>query len=460
MKRIMTFFLVAIVLSAPAGAQEFEHPTQMKLPDSDFTRPDPTDFQLSLGNGLVAYVARADQVPLVTMSAFIRTGKTSDDKTGTAEVLAEALLLGPADAVDFRSALKYMTAEFSVDMHDEWTEVTLNVPTEDLDAALKLFAGTILKPSIGSEALARARTKADPGEVDLGGESGPALYEGSLSAAVDRFYEVLYRDHPYGNRPTAADIAELEASDIADFHAEQFVPANMTLAIAGDIDPDVMQTRIEKLFGAQPFTEPPSIRRAPVIAGLKLRQHTFPADKLQSWLVFGHELPEVSLADQAALEVMNYILAGGHLYTRMTIETRYRYGYTNDASGFLEPRWFGPGSYTFRSYSRHDVIKPIFQNMMTEIERIQEEEVTDEELFIAKGALADGSFQIRYLDGYAITRNFAIERLRYGDHSRSASYIDRIQAVSKEDVIEAATKFIQPERMQIILVGKPTDLLD
>ena len=188
------------------------------------------------------------------------------------------------------------------------------------------------------------------------------------------------------------------------------------------------------------------MRQAPVIAGLKLRQHTFPADKLQSWLVFGHELPEVSLADQAALEVMNYILAGGHLYTRMTVETRYRYGYTNDASGFLEPRWFGPGSYTFRSYSRHDVIKPIFQNMMTEIERIQEEEVTDEELFIAKGALAEGSFQIRYLDGYAIARNFAIERLRYGDHSRSANYIDRIRAVSKEDVIEAANKFIHPEK--------------
>jgi predicted Zn-dependent peptidase len=234
----------------------------------------------------------------------------------------------------------------------------------------------------------------------------------------------------------------------------------MTLAIAGDIDSEAVQTRIVELFGDQPFKATPLRRDVPSVGAMKLTQHTFPTDKLQSWLVFGHELPVVRLEDQAALEVMNYILAGGHLYTRMTVETRYKYGYTNDASAFLEPGWTGPGSYTFRSYSRHEVIKPIYQNMMAEIVRIREEDVTDEELFIAKGALADGTYQIRYLDGYAIARSFAIERLRYGDHARSADYIARIRAVSKEDVLNAANRYIRPERMQVILVGKPGNLLD
>ena len=166
------------------------------------------------------------------------------------------------------------------------------------------------------------------------------------------------------------------------------------------------------------------------------------------------------LEDRAALEVMNYILAGGHLYTRMTIETRYKYGYTNDASGFLEDRWFGPGSYTFRSYSRHDVIGAIYDNMMGEIERIREEPVTEEDLFVARGALTEGAFQVRYLDGYATVRSFALEKLRYGDHSRSATYVDRIRAVTVADVREAARKYIRPERIQVVLVGKPVGLLD
>ena len=191
-----------------------------------------------------------------------------------------------------------------------------------------------------------------------------------------------------------------------------------------------------------------------------MQQHTFRADKLQSWLVFGHDLGPVPTEDAAALEVMNYILAGGHLYTRMTVETRYRYGYTNDASGFLEDRWFGPGSYTFRSYSRHDVIEAIYDNMMGEIDRIHDELVTDEDLFVAKGALTDGAFQVRYLDGYATVRSLALEKLRFGHHSRSANYIERVRAVTAEDVRDAARKYIRPERMQVVLVGEPADLLD
>jgi predicted Zn-dependent peptidase len=345
-------------------------------------------------------------------------------------------------------------------MHDEWTEITLNVPTEDLGQGLELFAGLIRTPSIDEAALSAAADSVTVAHADLGAESGPALYEGSLDAAVEYFYDILYAGHPYGYEPTGEDFARLTVDDVENFHAQYFVPGNMTLAIAGDIDSALMKSALEDLFAGMAIGEPPSPRRMPAIGRLQRKQHSFPVDKLQSWLVFGHELPPVPLEDQAALEVMNYILAGGHLYTRMTVETRYRYGYTNDASGFLEDRWFGPGGYNFRSYSRHAVIKPIFDNMMAEIDRIQSEKVSAEDLFIAKGALADGAFQVRYLDGYAITRSFAIERLRFGDHSRSATYADRIRAVSADDVIEAAIKYIHPERMQVILVGEAIELLD
>jgi predicted Zn-dependent peptidase len=151
---------------------------------------------------------------------------------------------------------------------------------------------------------------------------------------------------------------------------------------------------------------------------------------------------------------MNYIMGANHLKTRMMVETRYKYGYTNDASGFLEDQWYGPGGYTFRSYSRPEVIENIYQNMMGELIRIRSEEVTEQEMFVAKGALADGSFPVRYLDGYALTRNFALERLRYGNHDRSATYVQRIRAVSKDDILNTARKYLRPDNMQIIVIGE------
>jgi hypothetical protein len=71
--------------------------------------------------------------------------------------------------------------------------------------------------------------------------------------------------------------------------------------------------------------------------------HHFRSKNLQSWLVIGHDLPLVPVEEQAALEVMNYIIGAERVKTRLMVETRYKYGYTNDASGFLEDQWYGPG---------------------------------------------------------------------------------------------------------------------
>lgn len=445
------------------AAQELTHPTRLGLPESEFERPDPADYELALDNGLVAFIAEAGQVPLVTMSAFIRAGTVDDEQQGAAEALGEALRTGGpsgSSPASFSTALSRMTADYQVAMHAEWTEISLNVPTEDFDEALDLFAYMIVAPSITEASLERAAARARPAGDDLAAESGPALYEGSLAIAVERFHAALYDGHPYGYRPTSEDFEKLSVGDVRDFHARYFVPGNMTLAVAGDIDADEVQALLVERFGNLKRAQVPPVPSLPVIQRRERVQHTYPVSKLQSWLVFGHALPSVPLEDQAALEVMNYILAGGHLYTRMTVETRYKYGYTNDASGFLEPRWFGPGGYSFRSYSRPEVIRPIYDNMMAEIDRIQAEKVSDEELFIAKGALTDGAFQVRYIDGDAIARDFALERLRFGNHSRSATYVDRVRAVTADDVLNAAKRYLHPDEMLVVLVGEENDLID
>jgi len=443
-------FLLVPLLAATSFSQDLTHPEDMGLPDSDYVRPDPAEYQLALDNGLIAYVAEAHQVPLVTMSAFVRAGKASDESQGAAEALLDALKnSGPSGMgnSEFKANLERMTAEFNVEMHDEWTEITLNVPVEDLDQALPIFAGILQSPAINDANIERAAGGAP-------GDSGATLYEGSMPETVERFYEILYKDHPYGIHPTANEFGDLDVNDVEDLHEKYFVPGNVTLAVAGAIDADAVNGRLVSLFGDQPAADVPAPKQMPPTSSAKTALHHFPSRKLQSWLVMGHDLPSISLEDQAAFEVMNYIMGAVHLNTRMMVETRYKYGYTNDASGFPEDRWYGPGSYTYRSYSRPEVIQNIYDNMMGELIRIRDEEVTDRELFVAKGALADGTFQIRFLDGYALTRSFALERLRYGNHDRSASYVQRIRAVSKEDVLNAARKYIRPDMMHVVMFGE------
>ena len=79
--------LLAVLISVPVPAQDTTHPRNMGLSADGYTRPDPVEFQLVLENGLIAYVAESGYVPLVTLSAFIRAGRVSDEKQGAAEVL-------------------------------------------------------------------------------------------------------------------------------------------------------------------------------------------------------------------------------------------------------------------------------------------------------------------------------------------------------------------------------------
>ena len=455
--------LLAVIFATPAFSQDLTHPLEMDLPESSYTRPDPVEYQLVLENGLVAFVAEADQVPLVTLSAFIRAGKVSDKSQGAAESLQDALKnSGPSgmSSGDFRAGLKQMAAEYTVNLHDEWMEISLNVPAEDLDQALRIFAGLLRSLSISDANIESAAGSVAPVPDDPEAESGQELYDGSMSEAVDRFYEILYKDHPFGSRPTMDDFDVLNADDVSAYYAKYFVPGNLTIAIAGAIDVDDINGRLVDLFGDWAAADIPEPKQMPAVNRNGAELHHFTSKKLLSWIVIGHDLPVVPVEEQAALEVMNYIIGAEHVKTRLMVETRYKYGYTNDASGFLEDQWYGPGGYTFRSYSRPEVIENIYRNMMGELIRIRDEEVTDRELFVAIGALADGTFPARYRDGYALTRSFALERLRYGNHNKSASYVQRIRAVTKEDVLNAARKYLRPENMQTVLFDEEAFSID
>ncbi len=106
------------------------------------------------------------------------------------------------------------------------------------------------------------------------------------------------------------------------------------------------------------------------------------------------------------------------------------------------------------------MIENIHDNIMEQLILTRDEPVSDQEMFVARGALTAGHFQVRYLDGYATTRSFALERLRYGNHERSASYVERVNAVTKEDVQEAARKYIRPENLQVVLLGEEAFEID
>jgi zinc protease len=446
---------LAAALPALAAAQDYTHPREMGLPAPGFRQPDPEGHRVTLPNGLVAYVVEDRTVPLVTLSAFVPGGTADAARPGAAQALERALRAGPRGMAGdaFRDALHRMAAEYGVTTSAEMVEVRLSVPAEDAWEALDLLARVLRDPEVTEAEVAAVRARAErPTLVSATatGESGPVLYEGSLALAVERFDALLLEGHAYAGAVSAA----LTAEDVRRHHARVFVPRNVVLAVSGDFARDRAVEALRERFGDWSGAAAPRFRPAAAAATRAPRRiHTYPADRLQAWVAIGHEIPPVGIEDEAALHVMNYILGGGHFDTRLFREGRDKRGLTNTAGGFPEPGVRGPGSYTFRTYGRPEVVPFLVEMTLREVERIRREPVSAEELEVARGALADGVHAARFANGHATARTFAREWAEHGDHRRSATYADRVRRVTERDVLAAARKYLHPDRMQVVLVG-------
>jgi zinc protease len=443
--RSIVLVLLLIAASAtPAGAQqEWVHPRDMGLADSAFVAPDPESLRYPLPGGAVAYISVDDLVPLVRFTALIGAGRA--DGAGAAG-FAAGLRAGPASmsSSDFAELLAGMAALYEVEQGQTETRVTLEVPSEDVVLGLGLFAA-LLRGPLGAEA---GDNSQDTASDRATGESGPVLYEGSLAAAVQLLEATLFADHPFGG---AFD--NDAASNAVAFRERFVVPQNVVLAVSGDFELATVHNALAVVFDGWSGEAPP-LRQHPAPALPDARRvHAYDVDKLQGWVAIGHHLPEVPVQDEAALMVMNYIVGGGHFDTRLFRATRDRRGLTNDDSGFPEQGFRGPGVYTFRTYGRPQVVPLLIDLTFEEIDRIRAEPVSDEELFVARGALADGEYSLWFRNAAATTTTYAREWLRHRSHERSASWQDRVRQVTTADVLDAARRYLHPDRMQVVLVG-------
>lgn len=451
--------IIAIVAAAfgceeaPRVETTLVHPRDMALPAPGFQRPDPEALRFRLANGTMAYIAEDTRVPLVTIAAVIGSGTIDGPIAGAAESLAAAWRAGGTVArprAQVAATLRRMVGKLTVEVGAEETVVTLNVPREDFREAMALFADLLRRPRVLTADVATAAQQ----------EASAGQYAGALPDAVEAFHDHLYNGHPQLGRAFGSTGRVTPRTALL-YHQTFVTPGRVTLAVGGDVSRAAAEDALTRAFADWGPAE--AVERGvarSIQTDTRRDVLLFPADKLQGWVVLGHELPPVPTEDAAALEVMNYILGGGHFDTRLFRATRDRRGLTNDDSGVLAPGIRAPGSYTFRTYGRPEVVPLLVHLTLQEIERIRTAPVNPEELRVAKGALADGDFTLAYRDGPTTVISLAREWNRYGDHDRSASYQERVWAVTAADVQSVAQSYLLPERIDVVIVGPMDQILN
>ncbi|HWS88406.1 MAG TPA: pitrilysin family protein, partial [Pyrinomonadaceae bacterium] len=419
-------------------------------PDPKLTLPAVQRRKLS--NGLEVLVVEHHELPVVSMNLVMKMGAAGDPagKAGLASLTADMLDEGTAtrDTLQISDQLARIGSAVTVAAGWDSTTAGLRALTRHLDRALEIYADVITNPAFPDKELERLRAQR------LAALRQERDNPNTVAGLV--FQSALYgKDHPYGH-PLAGDEASvqtLSAEDVRKFYETFYRPNNSALIVVGDVKPDAVVAKLEKAFANWKSGHVPAVD---VSAAPVQRDHStiYLVDRpgsVQSVIQIGQVAAPRSSPDYFPLFVMNRIL-GGSSSSRINLNLREDKGYTYGANSQFAFRR-GAGPFTAAAPVQGFSTKESVAEFMKEIRGIRGEmPVTQTELDAAKQSIVRG-----FPRGFETPDQIAnqLELIVTYDlpDTYFNSYIERVQAVSLEDVNRVANRYLQPDRMAVVIVG-------
>jgi predicted Zn-dependent peptidase len=260
-----------------------------------------------------------------------------------------------------------------------------------------------------------------------------------IGRMIEQFLGVAYSAHAYG-RPVVGYMSDLQAFTRADaeaFYRKHYVPANMTISVVGAIEADEVIPLVEKYFGRlpeRPKPEPLRTVEPPQIAEKSLVMR----DPSQPIYVEGYHRAAGTHPDDAIYTAMADILSTGRasrMY-RSLVRDKKVAAQTGAFNGFPGDKY--PNLMLFFAIPAPGKTNDDVQAAIREeIEKLRNEPVTDEELQAVK-TRAKANL-IRGLDSnQGLANQLATYQARFGDWRELFRAVERIEAVTKEDILRVA----------------------
>jgi len=452
LRRFSFAVIVAIGLVAATQAlhaQESDWPTERPprpLPAHDVKFP---PFQVrTLANGMqIVSVAHHEQ-PAVTMRMLIRAGAAQDPegKGGLAELVSKLLDQGTTSrsAEAIADQVDSIGGAMGTGSGTDLTFVNIVVMKDSFGVGMDLVSDVVRNPAFSPEEIGRQREQAIS---SLRVSSQDPAYVASVV-----FDRLVYGFHPYGQpgSGTPESLSNLTQDDLRAFHRRYFVPNNTILAIVGDVDAPEAFDAAEQVFGSwargevpvwKPIDPPAPTRRLVVIDK---------PDAVQTEIRVGQLAIPRKHPDYLRFDVAMKILGGegaNRLHRVLRSERGLTYGAEADAQAFKVA-----GDFVAETNTRTETTAETLRLTLDEIGRLQRQRVFERELGDAQAYLA-GSFPLTIEtpnDIATIVINAVFYELPLEE---VATYRERVQAISPDDIQRVAREFIKPDRLTMVLVG-------
>jgi predicted Zn-dependent peptidase len=468
--------------AAPAAkAAQGPRPEQFlgKFPPLDFKPPKAADFRAVLSNGLVVYIAEDHEIPWIeaTLLTPVAGGGGGGGRgRGVVEgVYADApqgrggggggarSFLEPPDKLGIQNICGAVmrsggTTSMTADQINERMEflagsvspTSMSVHKRHADEVLKLWLDILTNPAFPEDRIRREKeSMAQPLRNRNRNLSGVATTTGE---------KLMYGESsPITAEVTEATINNITRADVVAWHKKYWGANNAILVVAGDFTKAEMLQKLEGAFGKWKPAEAKAMPNYPKVTGMAANPGVYMVQPLGATPNQGVvRIGTISLTqddpDYAAVDLMNYTLGGGSFSSRITQIVRNDNGLAYSASSSVGADLHYPGAFAGFTQTKNSTVVFASQLIMNEIERMYSGDVTEKDLRFAKSARVN-AFPSLFSTVFGNITNFARLELESRPRDYYDTYLDRYQKVTLADVKRVAKKYLQPDKMVVLVAG-------
>ncbi|MGQ0696019.1 MAG: M16 family metallopeptidase [Nitrospiraceae bacterium] len=447
---IVTLLWLLTGNTVSAGELAFGDPRAMTFQPVEFSPPEPE--RVVLDNGMVVYLLEDHELPLITITASMRTGGWLDpaDKVGLAAMTGSVMRTGgggglSAEQVD--EELEQFAGNVGIGIGRQSGSASLDVLSKDLKRGLQIFAGLIREPAF------------DPARVELAkmqAIEGIRRRQDNPGSIVGReFVKVLYgAEHPSARESSIDSVTRITRDDLIVFHRNTVHPNGTILGVTGDFKRDEMLTSLRDVFGGWEKGTVPEL----MIDDVPESEAASPAvryinkETSQTHLRVGHLSIRESDPDYVPLAIANDILGGSSFRSRLFNDVRTKRGLAYSVASRLNTGTHDQGVWLLRAETKLSSTEEVIGRIVANIERMRNELVSDAELAEAKEAYVN-SFVFSFSSPSAIVSRLV--ELEYDGLPKDflQQLRDKVVRLSKDDILAAAKKHFHPDRLKIVAVG-------
>lgn len=408
--------------------------------------PDSVDMpratQRVTSNGVPIYTLHSDDFEVVRLTFVFHAGTSMQHKPFSASATANMLSEGTLNmsAQQIAEKLDFYGSYFDVNIDRDYTYISFCSLKKFFAPTAEVAREVVLHPTFPEREFEIYRSKRKQGltierkKVDM--------------QSRELFAEALFgKSHPYGISSHENLYDELHREDLIALYRELYTADNCFVVCSGNIDTEVYNT-ISNIVEALPMGTTHEVAFPSCSTTHALRRDIDSA--LQSSIRIGRLLFTRTHTDFVGMQVVAAAL-GGYFGSRLMQNLREEHGYTYGVMAamvnFDKEGYLAIATQVARE-CREDALREIY----TEIERLREELMTDEELQMVKNVMI-GEI-LRILDGPFGIADVTIENIMCGmDNSATEQSVATIFAITAEDVRDLARKYLKREDLVEVVVG-------